>query len=69
MWNRDPLPGEPVEDMANHRVGIVVAFDHTSDTVRIVDAEHNEWDVPLADIVPFSVVSYCDIATEHRSLR
>jgi hypothetical protein len=56
MWHRDPVPGEPVEDLANQRVGIVVSVDHTSDTVRLVDRENNEWDVPLSDTVPFSVV-------------
>lgn len=55
MWSREPLPGDPVEDLMNHRVGIVVAFSHTLDMLVLADSEGNEWEVPLADTSPYAV--------------
>lgn len=54
MWTREPVPGDPAEDIANDRIGIVVAIHHASDTLVLSDSE-GEWEAPLHETQPYSV--------------
>lgn len=55
MWTREPLPGEPAEDFANHRIGFVVSFNRASDTITLEDAEGNQWKAPLHETEPYAI--------------
>lgn len=56
MWSREPLPGDPVEDWGNQKIGIVVSFNHAADLLVIADSEDNHWEAPLAETAPYAIV-------------
>lgn len=58
MWNREPMLGEPVQDLATYRIGIAISINHASDTLMLEDADGHQWEVPLADTEPYAVTEY-----------
>lgn len=58
MWGREPMLGEPVQDLAEDKIGIVVSINHASDTLVLEDSDGHQWEVPLADTEPYAVTEY-----------
>lgn len=58
MWNREPMLGEPVQDLANDKIGVAVSINHASDTLVLEDDDGHQWEVPLADTEPYAVTEY-----------
>jgi len=55
MWSREPILGEPVQDLANDKIGIVVSINHASDTIVLEDSDGNQWEAPIADAEPYAI--------------
>ena len=58
MWNRGPMIGEPVQDLANGKIGIAVSIDHASDTLVLEEQDGHQWEATLADTEPYAVTEY-----------
>lgn len=58
MWDRTPMLGEPVLDLANDKIGVAVSINHASDTLVLEDTDGHQWEATLADTEPYAVMEY-----------